>query len=185
MKSLNVLSTFLLYAGFCAAQPAPVLVELFTSEGCSSCPPADNVLRALDRSQPIPGAHVIALSEHVDYWNQLGWADPFSSAQMTFRQQNYAARFRSQGPYTPQMIVDGVEEFVGSDAAKAKRAITQAASRQKLDVTAGFAAPGTLHVTVPASSTGAEVYVALVYDPNVSKVARERIPGVILRMSRL
>src|SRR5438309_163442 len=104
------------------------------------------------------------MSEHVDYWNHLGWSDPFSSAQMSSRQQAYAARFRSNGPYTPQMVVDGVEEFVGSDSSRARRAIALSAEKTKLDVAADMTAPGMIHVVVPASQSNADVMVALVYD---------------------
>src|SRR5215813_4843231 len=112
-------------------QPQAVLVELFTSEGCSSCPPADALLERLDRSQPIPGAQIVVLSEHVDYWNHIGWADPYSSAALSARQEQYARRFRTQGPYTPQMVVDGRSEFVGSDARAAESAIRSATKRPK------------------------------------------------------
>jgi hypothetical protein len=110
-----------------------VLVELFTSEGCSSCPPADALLERLD-AQPFDGVQIIALSEHVDYWNHQGWSDPYSSAAFSARQEEYARRFGTGGPYTPEMVVDGRWEFVGSDAQKAESAIRSAAGPPKLAI---------------------------------------------------
>ncbi|MCG3162128.1 MAG: hypothetical protein JMDDDDMK_03368 [Acidobacteria bacterium] len=113
---------------------SPVIVELFTSEGCSSCPPADAVLAQLQKDQPVAYAEVIALSEHVDYWNYIGWADPFSSAAFSARQESYAGAFGSERIYTPQMVVDGQLEFVGNSLSKAREAITTASQASKADV---------------------------------------------------
>ncbi len=112
----------------------PVLVELFTSEGCSSCPPADALLARLDHEAHLGNAEIIALEEHVDYWDQLGWRDPYSSAQWTERQQEYAAAFHNDGVYTPQMVVDGRAEFVGSSQSRAKSAIEEAARELKAEI---------------------------------------------------
>jgi len=112
----------------------PVLVELFTSEGCSSCPPADQVLTKLDQSQPVERAQVIAISEHVDYWNRLGWTDPFSSVRFSQRQQEYAEALGLDDVFTPQMIVDGSVQFVGSSLANARDAIAAAASNDKIPI---------------------------------------------------
>jgi hypothetical protein len=118
------------------AQPTrPVVVELFTSEGCSSCPPADALLAKLDQERHLGNAEIIALEEHVDYWDQLGWHDPFSSSQWTERQQDYAASFQNNGVYTPQMVVDGRTEFVGSSQSQARIAIANAGRQSKADVT--------------------------------------------------
>ena len=109
----------------------PVLVELFTSEGCSSCPPADSLLKQLSEEQPIDGAEIIALEEHVDYWNHLGWSDPFSSPDFTRRQETYATTLPDGGVYTPQMIVDGRVQFVGSLSNEAREKIQLAAAHLK------------------------------------------------------
>lgn len=109
----------------------PVIVELFTSEGCSSCPHADEVLSELDATQPVTGAQIIALGEHVDYWNQLGWIDPFSSNEFSKRQSAYANHFGLSSVYTPQMVVDGRDEFVGGNMSNAQDVIAKAAKSPK------------------------------------------------------
>lgn len=106
--------------------PAAVLVELFTSEGCSSCPPADALLRQVNGMRTQAGQLIVGVSEHVTYWNNLGWADPFSSAVYTNRQNGYGERFRLDSVYTPQMVVNGAKQFVGSDRGQLQAALEDA-----------------------------------------------------------
>jgi hypothetical protein len=141
---------------------APILVELFTSEGCSSCPPADRLLESLD-------PQVIVLSEHVDYWDRLGWRDPYSAHANTQRQEAYARGFGTQGPYTPQMVIDGVTEFVGNDAARAREEIARARQRQKIGVHLARTASG-VEVRIEPASKAAEVWLALADDSGTSQV---------------
>jgi hypothetical protein len=113
----------------------PVVLELFTSEGCSSCPPADALLARLEAQQPIAGAEIIALEEHVDYWDHQGWTDPFSSGQWTQRQEAYASGFRDHGIYTPELVVNGRAGFVGSHEGHAYQAISGAIAQSRTDIT--------------------------------------------------
>jgi hypothetical protein len=119
-----------------------VLVELFTSEGCSSCPAADDLLERLQRSQPIDGVTVIPVGLHVDYFNHLGWKDAFSTAAFTRRQQEYSTVFGPDSVYTPQIVVDGREAVTGSDDVAVRRAIASAAARPHLPVRVVAAATG-------------------------------------------
>jgi hypothetical protein len=120
-----------------ADRPVPVIVELFTSEGCSSCPAADRLLSRLEQTQPVAGAQVIAIEEHVDYWNQLGWNDPFSSPQYRARQNDYALAFHASDIFTPQMVVNGQTAFVGSDMNRAYHEIGAAAQAMTTQVALG------------------------------------------------
>lgn len=116
-----------------SGEKTPVLLELFTSLGCSSCPPADKLLVEMDRQQPIAAARLIVVSEHVDYWNTPHWSDPFSSAACTERQRTYDSRF-GVDVYTPQLVVDGSKAVVGNDWVKAANAIKESLSAAKIAV---------------------------------------------------
>jgi hypothetical protein len=154
----------------------PVLVELFTSEGCSSCPPADALLAKFDHEQPIKGAEIIVLGEHVDYWDNLGWHDRFSSHQYTERQNEYSGRLRVDSSYTPQMIVDGTDQFVGNDAAHAVHAIEHAAQTPKVKLTLaqpivdGRKVSAAVSAAGPATNKKADLYAALVDPADTTEV---------------
>jgi hypothetical protein len=165
-------------------QPTPVLVELFTSEGCSDCPPADDLLGQLDSRQPIAGVDAIVLSEHVTYWNQDGWRDPFSFDQMTDRQQEYARDFGLSDTYTPQMVVDGAVQFVGNDASKLTAALTHAAAEPKIPLAiadAHLAADGSIAFSVRAPDSNLDAKSSLIAaaaeNATVSEVLRGENKG--------
>jgi hypothetical protein len=146
-----------------APNSTPVLVELFTSEGCSSCPPADDLLRRLGRSQPVRNADVIVLEEHVDYWDRLGWKDPFSSEVATARQTDYGDAFGGSQVYTPQMVVDGHSEFVGSSEGEALRAIGSASQTPKPAVHLKWVDGGMLAIAVDPLTSAKPGEVSQVY----------------------
>ncbi len=156
-------------------QRRPVLVELFTSEGCSSCPPADDLLSRLEKDQSIPAARIIALEFHVDYWDYIGWRDPYSDTTFTTRQRNYAASLHLPSVYTPQMIVEGTTAFVGSSSGEAQRAILQATKGTTWAIELTLE-KDVLDVRIPAApapaSAPAEVLVALAEEGLESRVLR-------------
>ncbi|MBU6498195.1 MAG: DUF1223 domain-containing protein [Rhodospirillales bacterium] len=131
-----------------AAPPArPVVVELFTSEGCSSCPPADQVLTGLARDRP----DILPLAMHVNYWNGLGWRDPFSFAGATERQRRYVPISGQGGIYTPQAVIDGRFDAIGSDRAAVLRAVAAAAGGPAVPISVARTGAG-LAVTIAAGS---------------------------------
>lgn len=165
-----------------AAGRVPVVVELFTSEGCSSCPAADAALRELETAQSVPGVEVIALGQHVDYWNRLGWKDPFSSAQFTDRQRAYAAGFGT-GSYTPQAVVNGQFEFVGSNRPALAAALAKAAQGPRATVRLARAANAfTVQVAdLPAGTPAANVLLAITETGLSTQVGRGENSGRLLR----
>jgi len=170
-----------------AAAPVPVVVELFTSEGCSSCPPADALLAKMETAQPFQGVQIIAIEEHVDYWNQQGWVDPFSSIEWTDRQQVYETAFRQNGPFTPQMVVNGGAQFVGSRTDQAVKAVQDAGTVRTAVVAVSKQSAGNAnepHFVVsvgklPQISPGdsAEVWLAITESGLASQVSRGENAG--------
>ena len=181
MRCLVVgLSALALALAGTARAETTVLAELFTSEGCSSCPPADRLLAALARSQPVAGARIIVLSEHVDYWNNLGWADPYSSPEFTARQRHYAGKLDPDGVYTPQMVIDGRVSFTGGDQARAMSEIARAAKREKIAVRVSnvVRAGNRISVRVDAATpAGTSLYLAVADREAASSVARGENAG--------
>jgi hypothetical protein len=157
-----------------------VVAELFTSEGCSSCPPADALLQQIASQSPVDRVEVIGLEEHVDYWDRLGWRDPFSSATFTNRQSEYARVFRSGQIYTPLLVVDGAFEAVGSDKTAVRAAIAAAAARPAATVHVSATATNdrarvevSVDMPTPLGRKGsADVVVAIVEDGLVTRVQR-------------
>lgn len=188
LAALLVSAVAMAHAG-AAGDPVrvPILIELFTSEGCSSCPPADHLLEILDQRQPVEGADLIVLSEHVDYWDRLGWKDPFSSAQYTDRQREFAAKLHLD-IYTPQMVVDGRFGLVGSDGVAAASAIRKAIREPKIGIVISNVVRDenkiTAHLELPAAAksqgTRGVLYVAIADNRAESRVVRGENAGHLL-----
>jgi len=154
-KAAYVIAALACFAGVASAQ---VIVELFTSEGCSSCPPADAVLERLEA-----GGGAIVLGEHVTYWDRLGWKDRFSAEAFTLRQEEYVRSFRIDSAYTPQMVVNGEAEFVGSDERRARQEISKAAREPKAKLELSPDDGGVLIKVsqLPSAAKGADVILAV------------------------
>jgi hypothetical protein len=186
LRSLLVSSLFLggVAAGYAQAPSgAPVaILELFTSEGCSSCPPADAMLRQVHLRQAASGQLIVGISEHVTYWNHLGWKDPYSAEVSTARQEAYAERLSAQGPYTPQMVLNGRAEFVGGDGAKLDRALREDAhqSHATLQMLSHSIEGGTLHLRFALSGMERkplEIVAVITDDADQTNVARGENSG--------
>jgi hypothetical protein len=166
--------------------PRAVLVELFTSEGCSSCPPADALLRQVNGRKTDSGQLIVGISEHVTYWNQLGWSDPFSSHEFTDRQNGYGDRFHLDSVYTPQMVIDGETQIVGNDSAGLLRAVSQQkASPLSVHIESADAGGGSLlmkfNVNGDVPAKGIDIYAVVAEDAASSKVLRGENGGRTLQ----
>ncbi|WP_321962910.1 DUF1223 domain-containing protein [Paraburkholderia sp. J7] len=177
---LVAVASFLIVAPV-VASARPVVVELFTSEGCSSCPPADAFLSELSRDRP----ELLPLAFHVTYWNSLGWQDPYSLEAATQRQAEYSARF-GDSPYTPEMVIDGQKGLVGSNRRAAEAAIAKAQKADEAEVAVSAVRHGrTISVTVGRGAGHAQV-VLVGYDAgHVTNVARGENTGRTLRESNI
>jgi hypothetical protein len=170
---------------FQAAKPNVALVELFTSEGCSSCPPADDLLRRIDGSTTDQGLLIVGISEHVTYWDHDGWKDPYGSETMTERQNDYGRRFNLESVYTPQMVVNGEAEFVGSDGRSLVKAVTGARGATGSTVEIGSLTVDGASVAAKVSvgtlpSTGADMFAVVAEDETTQHVLRGENQGKTL-----
>jgi hypothetical protein len=176
-------------AGQTSGQERPnsaVIVELFTSEGCSDCPPADAMLREINLKQTRAGQLIVGISEHVTYWNNLGWRDPYSAPVFTERQTVYASRLSPEGPYTPQMVVNGREQFVGSDVDALQRALGDEARRTHLELSILSTTPSSSGLDVKFSMAGEmsrplDIIAVLTDDADQSNVLRGENDGRLLQ----
>jgi hypothetical protein len=184
-----------------AGATVPVLVELFTSEGCSSCPPADTLLTRLAAQKTIGNAEIVTLAFHVDYWDRLGWKDRFSSAAFTERQNRYAAAWNTDRVYTPQAVVDGRIEFVGTDLNRVLEALAASVARPHARVALALAVgddPASRRVVrvgvepPPGATFTADVLLAVAEDGLSTDVAagenaRKRLQhtGVVRSLTRI
>ncbi|WP_433319720.1 DUF1223 domain-containing protein [Micromonospora sp. CA-269861] len=166
------------------------VVEMFTSQGCNSCPPAEELLSEIERDARERGQNVFALGFHVDYWDDLGWADQFADAAYTARQEAYARALGTRGLYTPQMVVNGTVEFVGSDRRRAAGAIMSAmASTVTTPLTLSVANLGADRVVLDYRAEGpperAVLNAAIVERGLDSEIARGENAGRTLRQDNV
>jgi len=165
---------------FAADTPArvPVVLELFTSEGCSSCPPAEAVLEQIDRKQPVAGVNAIVMAEHVDYWDNLGWRDAYSSQFFTLRQDQYGRLFRLDSVYTPQIVVDGAIQVAGGDVDGILAAMRRSAADPTVPVRLALQPVGRgVAVDIPTAPDKKAVFLAIADDNVTTKVLRGENAG--------
>jgi len=192
-KSVAVIIAFTLAAALRAQEGAgapeqrAVLVELFTAEGCSSCPPADALLRQVNGSRTSGGLLIVGISEHVTYWDQGGWTDPYSSSDYTDRQNAYIQRFQLESAFTPQMVINGSEQIVGSDSAALAQAVQKEAEQRpqmSLRILSLSVAGGKLTVNFSASgdvpAKGVDLIAVLADDSDKSNVLHGENAGQML-----
>lgn len=162
---------------------APLVIELFTSQGCSSCPAADAILDRLARAGELGGRTLAPLSFHVDYWDDLGWPDPYASAAWTQRQREYADALGDERVYTPELVVGGRTGMVGSRLGRIKQAVAAAPRQQRIPATARWTATAlTVETTAPAD---ADVYVAIYQDGTRTRIPRGENAGTTLAADRV
>jgi hypothetical protein len=170
-----------------ASKPASIaIVELFTSDGCSSCPPADALLRQINLKQTNAGQLIVGISEHVTYWNNLGWRDPYSLPVFTERQSVYASRLSAEGSYTPQMVLNGRDQFVGSNGGALQHALLDDSRRSHLDLSilSSNRTPSGVDVTFSLKQPVAkplEIIAVLTDDADRSNVLRGENGGRLLQ----
>ena len=166
-------------------QPVAV-IELFTSQGCSSCPSADHLLAQTIKEAKKDGRQIFALSFHVDYWNRLGWADPFSAKEYSQRQGAYATQLKLSSAYTPQMVVNGSREFVGSDEHDLKNALNNSlnampvAGFKLLAVSVKNNAPPKVKFLLDGTYAGCNINFALVSLSETTAIKRGENGGLTL-----
>jgi hypothetical protein len=174
----RMMTVALLVAAAVQAQNrVPVVVELFTSEGCSSCPAADSLLAELQTRQLNPKIDIIALSEHVDYWNSLGWKDPFSAATFSERQQTYAELLHSSDVYTPQAVIDGRFATVGSNRQNVLKAIASSGESAKPELRITVTRQGNALLVDAEPSEKGNLWVAITQARAVSHVVHGENAG--------
>jgi hypothetical protein len=154
----------------------PVVIELFTSQGCSSCPPADDLLRKIGRDPKARGK-VIPLAFHVDYWNHLGWRDPFSSREWSVRQSEYVRAMKLDGPYTPQLVVNGTRQMVGSSTGEILRAIEEESRVAPAGSVTIQSADGSAVIRARSSRPGVDLIVVTFENGAQTKVVRGENAG--------